>query len=180
MFSKSFNQAGSFSCKPVNYQNFADKKYWEVIDFSRCFSLIFTNSFDAEDIWNQIIENPATIMRNIDDFMKLKDTYMKELPVNKRIGLLSETKNLRKHVEKGCVSGIPTGAGTENNERLFKSKIKMAKAVSTVSFYVSNSRISNGYREKFAFYSPLPLQKSSTNGRLKKVWILLKMKRIPE
>ena len=127
MFSKSFNQTGSFSCNPVNYQNFADKKYWEVIDFSRCFGLIFTNSFDAEDIWNQIIENPATIMRNIDDFMKLKDTYMKELPVNKRIGLLSETKNLRKHVEKGCVSGIPTGAGTENNERLFRSKIKVAK-----------------------------------------------------
>ena len=92
MFSKSFNQAGSFSCNPVNYQNFADKKYWEVIDFSRCFGLIFRNSFDAEDIWNQIIENPATIMENIDDFMKLKDTYMKELPVNKRIGLLSETK----------------------------------------------------------------------------------------
>ena len=107
-------------------------------------------------------------MRNIDDFMKLKDTYMKELPVNKRIGLLSETKNLRKHVEKGCVSGIPTGAGTENNERLFKSKIKVAKAVSAVSFYVSNSRISNGYRGKVAFYSPLPLQKSSTDGRLKK------------
>ena len=31
--------------------------------------------FDAEDIWNQIAENPATVMRNIDDFMKLKDTY---------------------------------------------------------------------------------------------------------
>ena len=66
-------------------------------------------------------------MRNIDDFMKLKDTYMKELPVNKRIDLLSEIKNLRKHVEKGCVSGIPAPGGTENNERLFKSKIKVRR-----------------------------------------------------
>ena len=105
---------------------------------------------------------------------------MKELLLNKRIGLLSEIKNLKKHVEKGCVSGIPTGAGTENNERLFKSKIKVAKAVSTVLFYVYNSRLSNGNRRKIAFYSPLPLQKSSTDGRLEIVWNFLKIKRIPE
>ena len=49
-----------------------------------------------------------------------------------------------------------------------------------VLFYVYNSRISNGNRGKVAFYSPLPLQRSSTDGRLKKAWILLKMKRIPE
>ena len=104
---------------------------------------------------------------------------MKELPLNKRIGLLSEIKNLRKHLEKGCVSGIPTGAETEN-ERLFKSKIKVAKAVSTVLFYVYNSRISNVNRGKVVFNSPLPLQKSSSGGRLEKVCIFLKMKRIPE
>ena len=56
----------------------------------------------------------------------------------------------------------------------------MAKAVLAVLFYVYNSRISNGNREKVAFYSPLPLQKSSTDDRLKKAWTLLKMKRIPE
>ena len=89
---------------------------------------------------------------------------MKELPLNKRIDLLSEIKNLRKQVEKGCVSGIPTGAGTENNERLFKSKIKLAKSVSTVLFYLYNSHISNGNRGKVAFYSPLPLQKSSSGS----------------
>ena len=121
-------------------------------------------------------------MRNIDDFMKLKDTFMKELPVNKRIDLLSEIKNFRKHVEKGCVSGIPARGGTENNERLFKSKIKVAKAVSIALFYISNSCISNNSsnRGKVVFYSPLPLQKSSLDGCIKKVWILLKMKTIPE
>ena len=87
---------------------------------------------------------------------------------------------MRKHVEKGFVSGIPTGAGTENNERLFKSKIKVAKAVSTVLFYVYNSCISNVNRGKVVFYSPLPLQKSSSGGRLERAWIFLKMKRIPE
>ena len=57
-------------------------------------------------------------MRNIDEFMKLKVTYMKELPVKKRTGLLSEIKNLRKHVEKGCICYIQPSGGTENNERL--------------------------------------------------------------
>ena len=95
---------------------------------------------------------------------------MKELPLNKRIDLLSEIKNLRKHVEKWCVSGIPTGAGTENNERLFKSKIKVAKAVSTVLFYLYNSHISNGNRGKVAFYSPLPLQKSSSGSGWKSLY----------
>ena len=57
-------------------------------------------------------------MRNIDEFMKLNVIYMKELPVKKRNGLLSEIKNLRKHVEKGCVCCIQPSGGTENNERL--------------------------------------------------------------
>ena len=51
-------------------------------------------------------------MRNIDDFMKLKDTYIKEPPVNKRNDLFSEIGNLKKHFEKGCVSGILPGGGT--------------------------------------------------------------------
>ena len=58
-------------------------------------------------------------MRNIDDFLKLKDTYIKELPVNKRNYLLSEIENLKKHVEKGCASGIPPG-GTESYEKLHR------------------------------------------------------------
>ena len=48
-------------------------------------------------------------MKKIDGYIELKDTYLKELPVNKRIGLLSEIENLR---------SIQTGWGTENNERL--------------------------------------------------------------
>ena len=59
-------------------------------------------------------------MRNIDDFLKLKDTYIKEPPVNKRNELFSEIGNLKKHFEKGCVSGIPPGGGTENNERFLR------------------------------------------------------------
>ena len=97
-----------------------DKKCREAIDFSRCFGLVFRNSFDIGDTRNKITEDPATIIRNIDDFMKLKDMYIKELPVNKRNDLFSEIENLTKHVEKGCVSDIPPGGGTKNNERMHR------------------------------------------------------------
>ena len=40
-------------------------------------------------------------MRNIDDLVRLKGTYIKELPVKKRNYLLSEIENLNKDVEKG-------------------------------------------------------------------------------
>ena len=45
-------------------------------------------------------------MREIDGFIELKDIYLKELPVSKRISLLSEIENLREHIEKGCASSI--------------------------------------------------------------------------
>ena len=157
-----------------------DKKSREAIDFSHCFGLVLRNTFDTGDTRNQITEDPATITRNIDDFMKLKDTYIKELPVNKRNDLLSEIENLKKHVEKGCVSGIPSGGGTENNERLHRYlnrsflrgatclSVEVAKAVLTVLFYVYNSRIINGKKGKVAFYTPLTLQKASTDAQFKK------------
>ena len=121
-----------------------DKKSREAIDFSRCFGLVFRNSFDTGDTRNQINEDPATI--DDIDFIKLKDTYIKELPVNKRHDLLSEIENLKKHVEKGCFSDIPPGGGTENNERLHRYlnrsflrgatclSVEVAKAVLTVLF----------------------------------------------
>ena len=98
--------------------------------------------------------------------MRLKYTYIKELPVNKRNDLLSEIENLKKHFEKGCVFGIPPGGGTENNEKLHKYlnrsflweaiclSVEVAKAVLTVLFYVYNSRIINGKKGKVAFYAP--------------------------
>ena len=112
--------------------------------------------------------------------MRLKGTYIKELPVNRRNDLLSEIENLKKHVEKGCVSGILLGGGTENNERLHRYlnrsflpgatylSVEVAKAVLTVLFYVYNSRIINDKKGKVAFYTPLPLQKSSTNDHFNK------------
>ena len=63
---------------------------------------------------------------------------------------------------------------------VFKSKIKVAKSVLTVLFYVKNSCINNGSKGKVVFYIPVPLQKSSIDDCLKKVWILPKIKRIPK
>ena len=93
---------------------------------------------------------------------------------------MPEIGNLKKHVEKGCVSGIPPGRGTENNERLHRYlnrsflrgttclSVEVAKAVLTVLFYVYNSHITNGKKGKVAFYTLLPLQKSSVNAQFNK------------
>ena len=55
-------------------------------------------------------------MKKIGDFKELEGTYLKKLPVNKGISLLSDIENLRKHVEKRCASSTQTGGGTKNNE----------------------------------------------------------------
>ena len=93
---------------------------------------------------------------------------------------MPEIENLKKHVEKGCVSGVPPGGGTENNERLHRYlnrslllgatclSVEVAKAVLTVLFYVYNSSITNGKKGKVAFYTLLPLQKPSTNAQFNK------------
>ena len=76
---------------------------------------------------------------------------MKELLLNKRIGLLSEIKNLKKHVEKGCVSGIPTGAGTENNERLFNQKSKWRRLCQQFYFMFTTAVLAMVTEEKLPF-----------------------------
>ena len=93
---------------------------------------------------------------------------------------MPEIENLKKHVEKGCVSGIPPGGGTENNERLHRYlnrsflrgatclSVEVAKDVLTVLFYVYNSRFTNVKKGKVAFYTLLPLQKPSANAQFNK------------
>ena len=146
-----------------------DKTCQEAADFSRCFGLAFSNTFDIGDTRNRITEDLATIMRKIDDFMKLKDTFVKELPVNKGNYLFSEIENLQKHVEKGCVSErLNRYSYRSFLRRTTCLRIELTKAVLTVSFYVYNSRIINGKKGKVAFYTPLSLQKSPTDAQFKK------------
>ena len=87
---------------------------------------------------------------------------------------------MNKHVEKGFVSGIPPGGGTEHNEKLPRYlnriflrgatcfSVEVANAALIVLFYSYNSRIINGKKGKVAFYIPLLLQKSSTNAQFNK------------
>ena len=65
---------------------------------------------------------------------------------------LHQIENLRKHIQKGCLSDIPVGCGTETNERLHRhlnrsllcgvSKIgpELAVAVMTCALYVWNCK----------------------------------------
>ena len=65
---------------------------------------------------------------------------------------LHQIENLRKHIQKGCLSDIPVGCGTETNERLHRhlnrsllcgvSKIgpELAVAVMTCALYAWNCK----------------------------------------
>lgn len=66
----------------------------------------------------------------------------------------SEIENLRQHVRKGCLSGIPPGCGTERNEGLHRLlnrsmisgatrlSVELAIALLTILFYHHNQKIS--------------------------------------
>ena len=93
--------------------------------------------------------------------------------------LIKELTFCQKHVEKGCVSGIPTGAGTENNERLFHQKSKWRRLCQQFYFMFTTAVLAMVTEEKLPFIA-LCLFKSHHRVVDEKVWIFLKMKRIPE
>lgn len=66
-------------------------------------------------------------------------------------GTLNEISNLRKHIAKGCLSGIPPGIGTNKNEALHKHinpyfrksrlGVQAAYALLCILFYLHNKKI---------------------------------------
>ena len=78
-----------------------------------CFKNIYEQCFSRVSIKLDLFHATEWITKVLPD-----KKYLKKLPVNKGISLLSEIENLRKHVEKRCASSTQTGGGTENNERL--------------------------------------------------------------
>ena len=75
---------------------------------------------------------------------------------------------MKVHINKGCLSGIPPGSGTEDNERhhryLNRSFIKganvispeLARAVLTLMFYVHNSKLLTEKKSKTSYFNLVP------------------------
>ena len=95
--------------------------------------------------------NPHNIITNLDKFIrKWKNMESQDWRiVNDNV--LKEIECLKVHINKGCLSNIPPGAGTNRNERLHRHvrphfshtrlDLPLAVALMTVLLYQHNSRL---------------------------------------
>lgn len=77
------------------------------------FGLIFRANNDVGAARRMETPNPETIESNLQMFIKKWEHYLSDESKN-------VIANIQKHIRIGCCSGIPPGAGTQNNERLHK------------------------------------------------------------
>ena len=120
-----------------------------------------------------IFETPEkdVILNNLKIFQINQQEYIKTLPECKQKELETEIKKLRVHTFKNCLSEIPTGGDTENNEQLHcylnRGFLKSANVVSpelplevlAVLFFVYNEWLLNEKRSKASYFMLIPLEK---------------------
>lgn len=118
---------------------------------------VFRDPTDLGKVRQKPTPSPGLILANIDAFIiewgEEASDGKKVLPEVAK----NQINNLRKHIEKGCLSGIHPGRGTNRNEALHKSLnshmsssrygVEMAYMLLTTFFYNHNEKI-NAQREK--------------------------------
>lgn len=82
---------------------------------SKDFGLIFCNDGDCGENRDHLTSEPEIIERNLNNFIKRWSEVLKCYSQKKN---LHGQANLKVHISKRCLSGIPPGYGTECNERL--------------------------------------------------------------
>ena len=89
--------------------------YWRCL---KDFSQIFRQAGDNGDERRQATPSPDIIQQNLNEFLsKWKTVKYKDMPVLTEKAL-KEISKLEKHIEKGCLSFIPCGIGTNKNENM--------------------------------------------------------------
>lgn len=113
--------------------------------FSKEFSLIFRRNGDLGEERTMSTPDPDEIEANLE---RLLFVWRQKLTVD----TIHQIENLRKHIQKGCLSDIPVACGTEKNERLHRhlnrsllcgvSKIgpELAIAIMTCALYAWNCK----------------------------------------
>ena len=103
---------------------------------------------DIQQIRRKTTPTPDKILKNIDDFISTwEKVEFNGILTDK---CLKELRNLKSHVSKGCLSGIPVGMGTNRNEALHKyinpfftqsrMSVHMAYALLTLLFFCHNAK----------------------------------------
>ena len=125
--------------------------------FGKEFGLIFRQKNDLGETRTRDTANEAEIEANLESFLERWGNVPSSW-------LTSETfkqiQNLREHIKKGCLSGIPPGFGTEKNENIHRLlnrslitgatriSIESAVALLTVLFYSVSCKASANMNHK--------------------------------
>ena len=118
-----------------------------IVDFVN----VFREDNDKEKDRKQPTPCPEKMLGNLKDFVqKWKEMKHGEDEDVLTTRVLHEVECLKKHIEKGCLSGIPPGAGSERNENLHKnlrtviarSRLGVESAIALLAtfFYVWNEQ----------------------------------------
>lgn len=124
--------------------------------FRKEFGLIFR--YDNDQGEKRFRETPCArkILQNLNAFIN-RWSKLPNSPLSKET--MGEIEKLKKHIDKGCLSGIPPGFGTERNEQLHRLlnrsmltgatriSVELAVAILTVLFYYHSSRTSPAKHE---------------------------------
>ncbi|XP_032218510.1 uncharacterized protein LOC5518042, partial [Nematostella vectensis] len=132
------------------------------------FGLIFRSDGDTGDQRKQVTPEPDIIESNMQMFISKWES---------RLALASADacKNIRKHIKKGCCSGIPPGVGTQKNERLHKYlkrsllggantiSPELAVAIFTMVFYVWSQKRSPSAKKHVSNSRVVPIVPVESN-----------------
>ena len=124
----------------------ADKKSSLAQIFSQNFGLVLREDNDLSEIRNFETPSRERISTNLEHFIQNQCEYVESMP--KKESIYHELENLKVHIERGCLSGLPPDGGTKNHRYLDRSFLRGARVISpelagailAVIFYAYNAR----------------------------------------
>ena len=120
--------------------------------FVKEFGLVFRQSTDLGENRRMVTPDPLEIEANLDRLLERWSNVPSSCLTEATI---KQIANIREHIKKGCLSGIPPGFGTERNEQLHRLlnrslltgatriSLELAVALLTMLFYSYSSKASS-------------------------------------
>ena len=85
--------------------------------------MVFSEDNDLSEIRNFETPSREKILTNLEHFLQNQCEYIESMP--RKESLYHELMNLKVHIERGRLSGLSPGGGTESNERLHVTLIEV-------------------------------------------------------
>lgn len=123
--------------------------------------LVFRDPSDQGEKHHTATPPPQVLNNSLDKFLQCwQDAEFQGRKVLSAAAM-KETDNIRVHFNKGCLSGIQPGRGTNRNENLHKDlntvmsnskyDVELAYALFTIAFYNHNERMAGKYEQRFEY-----------------------------